>query len=114
MFVNKALCLVPYRSHLLPLYSCPVSAGFPSLAEDYLDGHINLNEHLIPHPSATFLVRADGWSMIGEGIRHGDLLIVDRSEDAHHGRIVVVAIHGEQWRSPRYTTRLKEIIKVRC
>ncbi|EDX82742.1 Peptidase S24-like domain protein [Synechococcus sp. PCC 7335] len=95
MIVSEALRLIPYRSHLLPLYSCPVSAGFPSPATDHLDGHINLNEHLIPHPSATFLVRADGWSMVGEGIHHEDLLIVDRSEEPRHGRVVVAAIDGE-------------------
>lgn len=74
---------------------CPISAGFPSPADNFLDGQINLNEHLIPHPSATFLVRANGWSMVGKGIHHGDLLIVDRSEEPRCGKVVVAAIHGE-------------------
>ena len=34
-------------------------------------------------------------SMVGEGIHHEDLLIVDRSETPRHGKIVVAAINGE-------------------
>lgn len=33
--------------------------------------------------------------MINEGIHNGDLLIVDRSEEPRHGRIVVAAINNE-------------------
>ena len=39
----------------LPLYEFPVSAGFPSPADDYIDKHIDLNEYVIKHPAATFL-----------------------------------------------------------
>jgi DNA polymerase V len=95
MVIDKVLKFVQFQSHLLPLYTCSVAAGFPSPADDHLDGHINLNEHLIPHPSATFLVRADGWSMVNAGIHHGDLLIVDRSLDPCDGKIVIVAVDGE-------------------
>lgn len=33
--------------------------------------------------------------MTGVGIHDGDILIVDRSEEAAHGKIVVVALDGE-------------------
>jgi len=39
----------------LPLYLAPVSAGFPSPAEDYLDRALDLNELLISNPAATFM-----------------------------------------------------------
>lgn len=58
----------------LPLYSCPVSAGFPSPADDYLEGQLDLNQYLIKHPVATFFVRVSGDSMIKAGIHPGDLL----------------------------------------
>ncbi|WP_228024326.1 MULTISPECIES: S24 family peptidase [Synechocystis] len=61
----------------LPLYACPVSAGFPSPAEDYLEGKLDLNQYLIKHPAATFFVRVTGDSMIGAGIHAGDILIVE-------------------------------------
>jgi DNA polymerase V len=52
----------------LPLASFPVSAGFPSPADDYLDGTLDLNEYFIRHPAATFYVRVSGDSMQGAGI----------------------------------------------
>jgi DNA polymerase V len=32
-----------------PLFLVPVSAGFPSPADDYLEGKLDLNRHLIKH-----------------------------------------------------------------
>jgi DNA polymerase V len=32
-------------------------AGFPSPADDYIEGKLDLNRHLIKHPAATFFVR---------------------------------------------------------
>lgn len=80
---------------LLPLIDGTVQAGFPSPAGDYLEGRIDLNEHLIEHPAATFLVWVSGDSMTGTGIYDGDLLVVDRSVQAAPGHIVVVAVDGE-------------------
>ena len=79
----------------LPLYACPVSAGFPSPAEDYLEGQLDLNKYLIKHPAATFFVRVTGDSMIGAGIHADDLLIVDRSLEAKDGRVVIAVVNGE-------------------
>ena len=71
-----------------------VAAGFPSPAEGYTGGHLNLDEHLIKHPSATFFVRAAGESMTGVGIFPGDLLIVDRSLRAVDGSVVIAVVDG--------------------
>uniref|UniRef100_I2Q1C3 SOS response transcriptional repressor, RecA-mediated autopeptidase n=1 Tax=Desulfovibrio sp. U5L TaxID=596152 RepID=I2Q1C3_9BACT len=79
----------------LPLYLTPVSAGFPSPAEDYLDKALDLNELLIAHPAATFYVRACGDSMRDAGIRSGDILVVDRAVEARPGKIVIAAVDGE-------------------
>lgn len=86
---------VQLKGYQLPLYAGKVSAGFPSPADDYLEGALDLNEHLIAHPSATFFVRVSGDSMIGAGIHPDDILVVDRSLEASSGRIVVVALDGE-------------------
>jgi len=79
---------------LLPLYLSRVAAGFPSPADDYLDGGLDLNEHLIVHPAATYFARAEGDSMIELGIFSGDLLIIDRAAQAVDGDVVVVAVDG--------------------
>ena len=72
-----------------------VVAGFPSPAEQYLEPQLDLNELLIKRPAATFFVRVQGDSMIGEGIRDGDLLVVDRSIMPASGDVIIAAVDGE-------------------
>lgn len=79
----------------IPLYLSKVAANFPSPADDYVDLKLDLNEYLVSHPVATFIVRAEGESMKDEGIASGDLLIVDRSLTPSHGKIVVAAVNNE-------------------
>jgi DNA polymerase V len=38
----------------------PVPAGFPSPADDYLEGALDLNEYLVKHKAATFFWRVTG------------------------------------------------------
>ena len=79
----------------LPLFASPISAGFPSPADDYVEKRLDLNEHLVRNRQATFFLRVSGDSMIDAGIHHGDLLIVDRSLPATHKKIVVAIVGGE-------------------
>jgi len=78
-----------------PLIMCRVPAGFPSPAEDYVEGRIDLNRDLIKHPLSTFYVRVSGDSMVGAGIMPGALLVVDRAVEALGGHIVVARIGDE-------------------
>jgi len=73
----------------------PVAAGFPSPAEDYLEGKLDLNKYLIKHPAATFFVRVTGDSMLAAGIHPGDILIVDRSIEPADKKVVIAVIEGE-------------------
>lgn len=79
----------------LPIYSNTVSAGFPSPADDHAEGKLDLNNYLIHKPSSTFFVRVSGDSMIGVGINPGDLLVVDRSVEPKHNKIVIAAVNSE-------------------
>ncbi|WP_247236351.1 LexA family transcriptional regulator [Telluribacter sp. SYSU D00476] len=79
----------------LPLYLTPVQAGFPSPADDYIELSLDLNEHLIDKPHSTFCVRVQGNSMLGANIHPGDILVVDRSRPACHGKVVVAVVNGE-------------------
>ncbi len=79
----------------LPLYGSRVAAGFPSPADDHLESAMDLNEHLVRHPAATFVVRVSGDSMTGAGIHHGDLLVVDRSLEHTSGAVVVAVVDNE-------------------
>ncbi|KGM38699.1 repressor [Aquabacterium sp. NJ1] len=72
-----------------------VCAGFPSPADDFAARRIDLTEVLIAHPQATFLLRAQGWSMKDAGIGDGDMLVVDRAISPRHNHIVVAVVDGE-------------------
>lgn len=82
-------------TYALPVYSSKVQAGFPSPGDDYIDRYLDLNQQLIKHPAATFIVTANGDSMTDAGIYSGDMLIVDKSLEAQHGKIVIAALNGE-------------------
>ena len=56
---------------------------------------LDLNEHLIRHPEATFFVRVYGDSMRDAGIQSGDILIVDRAVEPKNGSVVIAALNGE-------------------
>ena len=47
----------------LPYVDEGISAGFPSPALDFVDLTIDLNKHLVKHPSATFYGRVKGQSL---------------------------------------------------
>ena len=80
---------------LTPVFLDSVSAGFPSPATDYMENKLDLNEYLIKHPAATFIVKAKGSSMSDAGILSGDLLIVDRSIIPKNNDIVIASIFGD-------------------
>jgi DNA polymerase V len=72
-----------------------VAAGYPSPAQDYFDGRIDLNEHLIKDITSTFVVRVTGDSMERAGISDGDELIVNRALEPKDGAVVVAVLDGE-------------------
>ena len=79
----------------IPLFGHTIRAGFPSPADDYVEDVIDLNDHLVRHPAATFMVRVRGDSMVGAGIHDGDLLVVDRALAPSHGRVIIAVLDGE-------------------
>lgn len=70
------------------------SAGFGSPGEDVTVRRIDLNEALIRHPQATFVMRAEGDAMAAAGISSKDVLLVDRSIAPAHGNVVIAAFEG--------------------
>ena len=79
----------------VPLSKNTVSAGFPSPADDFKEKRISLDKTLIKNKEATFYARVSGESMIGAGLDDGDLLVIDRSLEAEHGKIAVCFLDGE-------------------
>jgi repressor LexA len=73
----------------LPLVG-QIAAGGPLLAEDNVEEHLAVPETL----RGDFLLRVKGDSMINAGILDGDIVVVQRSQDARNGEIVV-ALAGD-------------------
>ena len=78
-------------------FSAAVPAGFPSPADDYVQDTLDLNQHLIRqgHEAATFILRVEGWSMLGAGIHDGDEIVVDRALAPAEGKVVVAILNGQ-------------------
>lgn len=79
----------------VPLSGNSVHAGFPSPADDFLEGSLDLNSLVIRHPEATFFARVEGDSMKDEGIVEGDILVVDKAVEPYDGCLAVSFVDGE-------------------
>ena len=95
MHVSTVMLASSKKSVPLPLLLHRVPAGFPSPADDFMASALDLNEHLIQHPQATYFVRVSGESMVDAAIYSGDILVVDRSIRPVHDKIVIAAVNGE-------------------
>ena len=73
----------------LPLVG-QIAAGGPLLADQNVEEHLAVPETL----RGDFLLRVKGDSMINAGILDGDIVVVQRTQDARNGEIVV-ALAGD-------------------
>ena len=71
------------------------SSAFGTPGVDSTVRRHDLNDVLIRHPDATFMMRAAGGDMRGAGIDDGDTLLVDRALTAQHGNVVIAVVDGE-------------------
>jgi DNA polymerase V len=72
-----------------------VAIGFGSPAQDSGVTRLDLNDLLIKHPQATFVMRVAGAAMREAGIDDGDLVLVDRAIGAAHGHTVIAVVGDE-------------------
>jgi repressor LexA len=86
---DKAPAVEPAALPKLPLLG-QIAAGGPLLAEQNVEDEIAVPETL----HGDFLLRVKGDSMIEAGILEGDVVVVQRAQDARNGDIVV-ALAGD-------------------
>jgi DNA polymerase V len=79
----------------IPFVGQAICAGFPSPADDFLEGALDLPRWLAPNPPASFLLNVSGESMIDAGIHDRDVVLVDRSLKAGPDSVVVVCVDGQ-------------------
>ena len=71
-----------------------VKAGFPSEVEELQDT-INLDDFLIGNKGLTYMLEVDGDSMIDAHIEKGDMILVEKNNQAKDGEIVIAEVDGE-------------------
>jgi SOS regulatory protein LexA len=94
-------------SFKLPLVG-NVAAGFPSPAEEELRDTLSFDEYLIDHPASSFILSVTGDSMIGEGIKEKDLVIVEKGREPKSGDIVLAEVDGN-WTMKYFRKKGKKI-----
>lgn len=72
-----------------------VEAGFPTNADEDVNNTLSLDELLIDHKEATYMLSVKGDSMKDAGILDGDMVLIERKENAKVGTIVVAEVDGE-------------------
>ena len=72
-----------------------VAIGFGSPAGDSGVTRLDLNDILVRHPQASFLMRIAGQAMHEAGIDSGDLVLIDRAIPPVHGHVVIAVVGDE-------------------
>lgn len=84
-------------------YLDTVPAWFPSPWSWESRHKLDLNTYLIERPNSSFLVKVSGDSMIDAGIMDWDMVVVDKSQNANVGDIVIAYI--DTWYTIKYLQR---------
>ena len=72
-----------------------VTAGFPASVEEELADTVNLDSLLVKNRGLTYLLEVDGDSMIDAHIEKGDMVLVEKTNQAKDGDIVIAEVDGE-------------------
>jgi DNA polymerase V len=100
VYMSSSELSAPVRvGHDSALEQAPVRAsvaiGFGSPADDSGVTRLDLNDLLIKHSQATFLMRVAGGAMREAGIDDGDVVLVDRAVAPAHGHVVIAVVDDE-------------------
>jgi repressor LexA len=72
-----------------------VTAGLPATVEEELADTVNLDDMLIKNKPLTYMLEVDGDSMIDAHIEKGDMVLVEKANNAKDGQIVIAEVDGE-------------------
>lgn len=72
-----------------------VTAGLPASVEEELADTVSLEDLLIGKKELTYMLEVDGDSMIDAHIEKGDMVIVEKANQAKDGQIVIAEVDGE-------------------
>ncbi len=72
-----------------------VTAGFPATVEEELTDTVKLDDLLIKNKPFTYMLEVDGDSMIDAHIAKGDMVLVEKTNQAKDGDIIIAEVDGE-------------------
>lgn len=72
-----------------------IKAGSPTSEDQYETETVSLDEYLVGNPGFAYLLRVSGDSMEREGIKPGDLVVLDKKREPKNGDIVAAYIDNE-------------------
>ena len=78
---------------LVPFFGSRVECGRFGISDDFIEKYQSLDARFIKNKASTFFFKASGHSM-EPLIFENDILIVDRSIEAFHSKVIVVAYEG--------------------
>lgn len=90
------------RNQLVPtdmFFSLPllgtIRAGSPTVDDTPPAESVSLDTYIVGNSEHTYLLKVSGDSMIDEGIRPGDMVLIDRKREPHSGDIVAAYVDAE-------------------
>lgn len=72
-----------------------VKAGFPADVAEELTDTINIDDYLVAKKENSYMLTVDGDSMIDAHIANGDMVLVEKTNTAKDGQIVIADVDGE-------------------
>lgn len=92
-------------SRIEPMQRIPlvgqIACGTPILAEQNIEDYVDLPGHI----RADFALTCKGESMIGAGIRTGDIVSIRKQEEVENGQIAAVMVGGDEATLKRVYTK---------
>lgn len=92
-------------SRIEPMQRIPlvgqIACGIPILAEQNIEDYVDLPGHI----RADFALTCKGESMIGAGIRSGDIVYIRKQEEVENGQIAAVMVGGDEATLKRVYTK---------
>jgi len=92
-------------SRIEPMQRIPlvgqIACGMPILAEQNVEDYVDLPGHI----RADFALTCKGESMIGAGIRTGDIVYIRKQEEVENGQIAAVMVGGDEATLKRVYTK---------
>lgn len=101
-FIDAGIATKDHLGRLIPnasFDSIPllgsVKAGFPADVSEESRDTVNLDDYLVTKKDTTYMLEVDGDSMIEAHIADGDMVLVEKTNKAKDGDIVIADVDGE-------------------